>query len=212
MKSHSTPSEEESEERYNELLKVLNLKNLAFDENAKQSILNICKQYSDIFHLPGDALTVNNFYKENLICKDEKPVYIKNYRLPHAQLQEIQSQVKDLIDKDIVENAVSPYNSPLFIVPKKGSENSPKFRLVVDYRQLNKKLVDDKFPLPRIEDILDKLGNATVFSTIDLTSSFHQIELKEESRPLPLFQRQTVNISLKGFLLVVRYQPIASSV
>lgn len=82
----------------------------------------------------------------------------------------------------------SPYNSPLLIVPKKGIKD--KWRLVVDYRQLNKKLHEDRFPLPRLEDILDRLGRARYFSTIDLMSSFHQIELEPESRPLTAFSTQ----------------------
>lgn len=86
-----------------------------------------------------------------------------------------------------MEPSVSSFNSPLLIVPKKGTEGTSQFRLVVDYRQLNKKLLDDKFPLPHLEDILDKLGKAKFFSTIDLKNSFHQIELEQSSRPLTSF-------------------------
>ena len=57
----------------------------------------------------------------------------------------------------------------------------------MDYRQLNKKIVNDKFPLTRIEDVLDKLGRAKYFSTLDMTSSFHQIPLHRDSRPLTAF-------------------------
>lgn len=151
------------------------------------TILAICKQYADIFYLQGEPLSVNNFYKERLNLVDNSSTFIKNYRLPQSQLQEIQDQVKDLIKDEIVEPAVSPFNSPLLIVPKKGTEGSSKFRLVVDYRQLNKKLLDDRFPLPRLEDILDKLGKANFCSTIDLKNSFHQIELEKSSRPLTSF-------------------------
>lgn len=107
------------DERYTLLLKKLNLSNLDIDIDAKNSILDICRQFSDIFHLEGDNLTVNNFYKEKLVPIDQNPIYIKYYRLPQVHIDEIQNQVKDLITKDIIEPSISPYNSPLLIVPKK---------------------------------------------------------------------------------------------
>lgn len=187
LKCNSTPSKSFLNERYKHLLKELNVKNLEHDESALFSILEICKNFADIFHLNGEQLSVNNFYKEKLLTTDKQPTYIKNYRLPQSQLQEIKDQVKDLIKDKIVEPSVSSFNSPLLIVPKKSTNGDSKYRLVVDYRQLNKKLLDDRFPLPRLEDILDKLGKAKYFSTIDLKNSFHQIELEESSRPLTAF-------------------------
>ena len=115
------------------------------------------------------------------------PVYIKNYRLPHVQYNEIHEQVQELFENDIIEDSNSAYNSPLLIVPKKSENGKEKWRLVVDFRQLNKKIVNDKFPLTRLEDVLDHLGRAKYFSTLDMTSSFHQIELDQNSRHLTAF-------------------------
>jgi len=94
-----------------------------------------------------------------------------------------------LITDGIVEPSVSEYNSPLLLVPKKPSPGSEqkKWRLVIDYRQINKKLLSDKFPLPRIDDILDQLGRAKYFSCLDLMSGFHQIELEKSSRDITSF-------------------------
>jgi len=79
--------------------------------------------------------------------KDKEPVYIKNYRSPHSQKAEVQAQVQKLIKDKIVEPSVSAYNSPLLLVPKKSILDSDKnkWRLVIDYRQINKKLLSDKF-------------------------------------------------------------------
>ena len=66
----------------------------------------------------------------------------------------------------------------------KSEVDKKKWRLVVDFKQLNKKIINDKFPLTRIEDVLDKLGRAKYFSTLDMTSSFHQIELNKRSRSI----------------------------
>lgn len=92
-----------------------------------------------------------------------------------------------MLKDDIIENSKSPYNAPLLLVPKKNVADKKKWRVVVDFRKLNDKIVNDKFPLTRLEDILDKLGRAKWFSTLDMTSSFHQIELHEDSRPLTAF-------------------------
>ena len=82
----------------------------------------------------------------------------------------------------------------MLIVPKKSLPNSTekRWRLVIDYRQVNKKLLADKFPLPRIEDILDQLGRAKYFSCLDLMSGFHQIELLEESRDITSFSNDSL--------------------
>jgi len=119
----------------------------------------------NVFGLETESLSTNNFYKQKLRLKDEEPVYIKNYRSPHSQKDEIQAQVQKLIKDKIVEPSVSAYNSPLLLVPKKSIPGSDikKSRLVIDYRQINKKLLSDTFPLPRIDDILDQLGRAKYF-------------------------------------------------
>lgn len=75
----------------------------------------------------------------------------------------------------------------MLLVPKKGQTDLKKWRLVVDFRKLNDKIINDEFPLTRLEDILDKLRRAKYFSTLDLTSSFHQIELNHSSRPCTAF-------------------------
>jgi len=87
--------------------------------------------------------------------KDDDPVYIKNYKIPHSQKDEVDKLMKD----KIVEPSVSEYNSPLLIVPKKSLPNcdTKRWRLVIDYRQIYKKILSDKFPLPKIDDILDQL-------------------------------------------------------
>lgn len=97
-----------------------------------------------------------------------------DYRVPHAHKAEIDRQVKKLKENDLIEPSHSAYNSPLLLVPKKSTDNTKKWRLCVDFRALNKKLVPDKFPLPRIDEILDNLGRTKYFSVIDLFSGFWQ--------------------------------------
>lgn len=143
--------------------------------------------YADVFALPNDRMTVNNFYEQKLRTRDEQPIYIKNYRHPQTQKEEINKQVSKLLDNKLIEPSVSSYNSPLILVPKKSQDGTKKWRMCVDYRMLNKHLIADKFPLPRIDDILDNLGKAKYFSVLDLYSGFHQIPLTKQSREMTAF-------------------------
>lgn len=159
---------------------------LNYYPEAEDKLRELCFKYNDIFSLEGDTLTANNFYKQKISMQEGNPVYIKNYRTPEAHLQEIDKQVNKMLSDKIIQPSISPFNSPILLVPKK-SEKEKKWRLVVDFRQLNKNVIPDKFPLPRIDEILDHLGRAKFFTTLDLMSGFHQIELEEDSKKTTAF-------------------------
>lgn len=171
--------------RNNQLLQELQLDHI--DPQIKQELEDLCMQYNDIFALQDDNLTVNNFYEQEILLNDKSAVYIKNYRTPETQKLEIDQQIGKMLDQNIIQNSTSPYNSPILLVPKKNNTEDKKWRLVVDYRQLNKRIVPDKFPLPRIDEILDQLGRAKYFSTLDLMSGFHQIPLQEHCKRFTAF-------------------------
>lgn len=175
-------TEKTGQTRVEQLEKILKI-----PEHAKDKLLPLCKQFCDIFHLKNDKATVNNFYEQKLRLRDDEPVYTKNYRLPHYQRAEIKSQVQKLLESDLIEMSTSPYNSPLIIVPKKSTDGTKKYRMCVDYKKLNKKLIPDKFPLPRIDEILEGLGRARYFSVMDLQAGYHQIPIAKESRALIAF-------------------------
>lgn len=79
--------------------------------------------------------------------------------------------------ENIVESSTCPYIAPLLLVVKKGQIDIKKLRLAADFRKLNEKIVNDKFPLTHIEEILDKLVTAKYFSTLDMISLFYQTEI-----------------------------------
>lgn len=155
--------------------------------HARDKLLPLCLEFSDIFHLEDDKPSVNNFYEQELRLQDNTPVYVKNYRLPQSQKMEINSQVQNLLKNDLIEMSKSNYNSPLIVVPKKSTDGSKKWRMCVDYRLLNRKLLPDKFPLPRIDEILDGLGRAKYFTVMDLQAGYHQIPLEQQSRHVTAF-------------------------
>lgn len=160
------------------------------DKTPTQFIPNIyglTERFSDVFALPNDQMTTNNFYNQKLRLSDNTPSYVKNYRTPHSQKDEIKRQVEKLIKNDLIEPSNSSYNSPIILVPKKSSEKQKSWRMCIDYRKVNKNLIPDRFPLPRIDDILDNLGRSKFFSVLDLYSGFHQVPIEIESRDITAF-------------------------
>jgi len=86
--------------------------------------------------------------------------------------------VTKLLRDGIIEESISPWNSPILVIPKKlDASGQPKFRLVVDYRKLNEKTIGNVCPLPDITEILDQLGQAKYFSCLDLAMGYHQIDM-----------------------------------
>lgn len=164
-----------------------NIKQKLENTSNSKNLLDLCLKYEDIFHLKGDVLSKNNFYTQTLCTTDQIHVYTKNYRTPYCQKSEIDKQIKQLMSQDVIEPSQSSYNSPILLVPKKSNNGDKKWSMCIDFRQLNKKLVPDKYPLPRIDEILDNLGRAKWFSTLDLTSGFHQIPLVDDSKKMTSF-------------------------
>ncbi|WVZ48794.1 LOW QUALITY PROTEIN: hypothetical protein U9M48_000203 [Paspalum notatum var. saurae] len=113
-----------------------------------------------------------------------KPVHIRPYRYPPALKDEIESQVRDLLDKGLIQPSNSPFSSPMLLVKKKDGSWWP----VVDYRHLNALTIRGKFPIPVFDELMDELSGATWFSSLDLNSGFHQIRLRPGEEPKTAFQ------------------------
>lgn len=121
--------------------------------------------------------------------KNEEPIYIKQYPYPYAEKEFVDSEINKLLEAGIIERSFSPYNSPIWVVPKKGFDASgkPKRRLVIDFQKLNTQTITDRYPIPDINMTIQNLGGAKIFSTIDLESGFHQILIKEKDREKTAF-------------------------
>ncbi|XP_053597668.1 uncharacterized protein LOC128668535 [Microplitis demolitor] len=154
-----------------------------FDEAKKESLYDLIKDNTERFHLPGEYLPATDRVEHEILTTDERPVNIKNYRIPYALKEEIDRQIKELLENNIIMESRSPYNSPVWIVPKKPDSGGRKqWRMVIDYRALNEKTIKNAYSLPNITDIIDSLGEVEYYSVLDLSSGFHQIKMKEKDR------------------------------
>ncbi|KAA3460518.1 ATP-dependent zinc metalloprotease FtsH [Gossypium australe] len=103
------------------------------------------------------------------------PVSIAPYRIAPKELVELKAQIQELLDRGFIRPSISPWGASVLFVKKKDGS----MRMCIDYRQLNKLTIKNKYPLPRIDDLFDQLKGASVFSKIDLRSGYHQLKVKE---------------------------------
>jgi hypothetical protein len=101
-----------------------------------------------------------------------------------TELRELKEQLQDLMQKGSIRPSASPWGAPVLFVKKKDGS----MRLCIDYRQLNRAIIRNKYPLPRIDDLFDQLQGAKVFSKIDLCSGYHQLKIKKEDIPKTAFR------------------------
>ena len=168
------------------LFEKLRLNHLNLEE--RNWLLKIIANNQNCFHLEGDKLTFTSAIKHEIKTKDEIPVHTKSYRYPHCHKQEVKTQINELLIQKIIRPSISPWTSPVWIVPKKpDASGKKKWRMVIDYRKINEKTIDDRYPIPNITDTLDKLGKSNYFTTLDLASGFHQIEIDPKDVPKTAF-------------------------
>lgn len=156
--------------------------NLPTDVEAEFDTL--LEEYKDVF----EPFTANEGVPEPRVpgetCKIElqpssKPAYRPYVRLSPAQIQAAKILIEDYINKGWLECSTgSPYGAPMLMVPKKDGT----WRVVFDYRLLNNTVVKDRFPLPRIEDLIHSIGRSRVFSGLDATDGFYQVPMDPESK------------------------------
>ncbi|GJS04610.1 reverse transcriptase domain-containing protein [Tanacetum coccineum] len=106
------------------------------------------------------------------------------YRLAPSELEELSGQLKELEDKGFIRPSSSPWGAPVLFVKKKDGS----FRMCIDYRELNKLIVKNCYPLPRIDDLFDQLQGSQFFSKIDLRSGYHQLRVHEDDIPKTAFR------------------------
>lgn len=159
------------------------------ENHEKMETLTLIHKYQNLFFLPGDTLQAEITSEHRINTpSNAQPIYTKNYRFPEIHKKEVEKQMTDLKRQGIIKDSESPWNSPIWIVPKKQDASGiQKWRIVIDYRKLNEITKADKFPIPNIDDIFDQLGNSKYFTTLDLASGFHQIPVHPKDQEKTAF-------------------------
>ncbi|GKB04538.1 putative reverse transcriptase domain-containing protein [Tanacetum coccineum] len=112
------------------------------------------------------------------------PVARAPYRLSPSEMKELSKQLQELLEKGFIRPSSSPWGAPVLFMKKKDGS----FRMCIDYRELNKLTIKNRYPLPRINDLFDQLQGSSVYSKIDLRSGYHQLRICGEDIPITAFR------------------------
>ena len=144
-------------------------------EEQKQQLNDLCKEFDDVLtDVPGRTSVIEH----KVVLNSETPVYKRPYTMPYAVREKVEQEVKNMLNAGIVEKSKSAYGAPIVVVQKKDAS----MRLCIDYRGLNEITVFDPQPMPKLDDIFNKLGKAKFISKIDCTKGFWQIPLEESAK------------------------------
>ena len=153
------------------------------DSAINKKLKQLIRKFPSTFALDDEPLIVSDQFVHKIRTKDETPVYRKPYAIPLKLHDQLSKQIKEMHEQGLIRPSRSPFNSP--IVPILKADGT--IRICIDFRLLNAKIVEDRYPLPLASDLFYSLAKSEYFSTLDLKSGFHQIPLHEDSRPLTAF-------------------------
>ena len=161
----------------------MNLSALKISNTEREKLQELVCKFQDVFALHEQELGKTNLVKHSIHTRTHAPVKQRPYRTPVCRRQKIEELVEGMQEQGVVCPSSSPWASPVVLVPKKDGSS----RFCVDYRRLNSITRKDVYPLPRIEDILDTLGGAKYFSSLDLLSGYWQVELDDDAKQKSAF-------------------------
>ena len=178
----------------------IKLKDAKVDAIYKEDFEKLCQEFDDVFSRDSADLGKTPLLKMDIPTGDNPPVCQRPYTLALKHIQWVQEEIETLEKAGIITKSISPWASPIVIVPKKTTPGEPpRRRMCVDYRMLNQLLpkVDKAHskakgiltlvPLPKIDEIYAKLEGSTIYSTFDMRSGYYHLELSLESQPKSAF-------------------------
>ncbi|GKC24625.1 putative reverse transcriptase domain-containing protein [Tanacetum coccineum] len=154
-------------------------------DEKKLDDIRVVRDFPEVFpdDLLGLPLVREIEFRIDLI-PGASPVVRSPYRLAPSEMLELSNQLKELQEKGFIRPSHSPWGAPVLFVKKKDGS----MRMCIDYRELNKLTIKNRYPLPRIDDLFDQLQGACCFSKIDLRSGYHQLRVREEDIPKTAFR------------------------
>ncbi|GKC83335.1 putative reverse transcriptase domain-containing protein [Tanacetum coccineum] len=154
-------------------------------EEKRLEDVPIVRDFPEVFpkDLPSISPTRQVEFQMDLILGDA-PVVRAPYRLAPSEMKELSDQLQEISDKGFIRPTSSPWGAPILFIKKKDGS----IWMCIDYRELNKLTVKNRYPLPRIDDLFDQLQGSSVYSNIDLRSGYHQLRVREEDIPKTTFR------------------------
>ena len=154
------------------------------NEKDKLFLLQILCKYVDVFSIDDSDIGTTTLIKHKIVPKNNKVVYRRQYKHSEEQHQQIDAEVEKLLRSGVIRESMSPFNSPILMVPKK---EPGKWRFCLDCRYINDLTENEYFPIPRIDETMDSLAGAHIFSVLDMTSGYHQVLLDEDTSDMCAF-------------------------
>ena len=171
-------------ERIKRLFEKLDLSGMKdWGEEDQQKARDLLVEFHDLFALEELEMGRTNLIKHKIRLKDETPFKERYRRIPPQQYDEVRKHLDEMIKVGAIRKSQSPWASAVVLVRKKDGS----LRFCIDLRKLNERTIKDAYGLPRIEDSLDVLNGAILFSSVDLKSGYWQVEMDESSIPYTAF-------------------------
>ena len=160
-----------------------NLDTLNLTSPQKEKLANLLDEFSDIFSSGPADLGRTDIVKHQIDTGSHSPIKQAPRRVPMHQQATVRKHVEEMLQHGVVQPSTSPWAAPIVLVKKKDGTT----RFCVDYRKLNDVTRKDAYPLPRIDETLDALSGAKIFTTLDLASGYWQVEVDDADREKTAF-------------------------
>ena len=172
-----------SDPRVVEILSQVNMDLAHLSVEEQQTLKSLLASYVDVFAFDNSELGTTQLVTHSIDTGDHRPIKQPLRRTPFALRTKVDQLIEEMLDQQVIEPSESPWASPIVLVQKRDGG----VRFCVDYRKLNRVTKLDEFPLPRIDDTLDRLTGSRHFSTLDLASGYWQVEMEPASKEKTAF-------------------------
>ena len=154
------------------------------EKKVEKKLRKLIHKYKGIFDWNNDTIGYTSLIHHKITIEEgTQPISHRPYRLSPIESDYLRKELEKYCKLGVIAPSNSPWAAPVILVKKKNGE----YRMVIDYRKLNAVTKKDSYPLPRIDDLLDSLGKAKVFSALDMRAGFHQVPVEKDSRELTAF-------------------------